>query len=71
MSVRPGLAVCLLAVPVLLLACEAPSGRFDAGSLSYVNIDSRDKVLCVQAFHTFPDDRAVLKIQSWYRLAAA
>jgi len=43
----------------------APSGRFDAGALSYV--DSRDKVLCVQAFHTFPDDCAVLKIQSWYR----
>jgi hypothetical protein len=45
----------------------APSGRFDAGALSYVNVDSRDKVLCVQAFHTFPDDCAVLKIQSWYR----
>ena len=45
-----------------------PSGRFDTGALSYVNIDSRDKVLCVQAFHTFPDDCAVLKIQSWYRM---
>ena len=45
----------------------APSGRFDAGALSYVNIESRDKSLCVQAFHTFPDDCAVLKIQSWYR----
>ena len=45
-----------------------PSGRFETGALSYVNIDSRDKSLCVQAFHTFPDDSAVLKIQSWYRL---
>lgn len=44
-----------------------PSGRFQSGAMSYVNIDSRDKVLCVQAFHTFPDDCAVLKIQSWYR----
>ncbi|HYO26175.1 MAG TPA: DUF2617 family protein [Lacipirellulaceae bacterium] len=45
-----------------------PSGRLTAGALSYVNVDSRDKTLCVQAFHTFPDDCAVLKIQSWYRL---
>jgi hypothetical protein len=47
------------------------TGRFELGALSYVNVDSRDKVLCVQAFHTFPDDRAVLKIQSWYRLGIA
>jgi hypothetical protein len=46
----------------------APSGRLAAGALSYVNVESRDKTLCVQAFHTFPDDCAVLKIQSWYRL---
>ena len=45
-----------------------PSGRLTAGALSYVNVESRDKSLCVQAFHTFPDDCAVLKIQSWYRL---
>lgn len=48
-----------------------PSGRFETGALSYVNIELRDKSLCVQAFHTFPDDSAVLKIQSWYRLAVA
>jgi hypothetical protein len=47
-----------------------PAGRFETGALSYVNVDSRDKVLCVQAFHTFPDDCALLKIQSWYRLGA-
>ncbi|RIK85866.1 MAG: DUF2617 domain-containing protein [Planctomycetota bacterium] len=47
-----------------------PSARFGAAALSYVNIDSRDKTLCVQAFHTFPDDCAVLKIQSWYRVGA-
>jgi hypothetical protein len=45
-----------------------PSGRLNAGALSYVNVDSRDKVFCIQAFHTFPDDCAVLRIQSWYRL---
>ncbi|MCC6492853.1 MAG: DUF2617 family protein [Pirellulales bacterium] len=48
-----------------------PSARFGSAALSYVNIDCRDKVLCVQAFHTFPDDCAVLKIQSWYRVGGA
>ncbi|MEQ8212066.1 MAG: DUF2617 family protein [Lacipirellulaceae bacterium] len=44
------------------------SGRFEDGALSYVNVDSRDKVFRVQAFHTFPADYAMLKVQSWYRL---
>lgn len=44
------------------------SGRIRAGALSYINLESRDKVFRVQAFHTFPDDYAVLKIQSWYRI---
>ena len=44
------------------------NGRLDTGALSYINVESRDKILRVQAFHTFPDDCAVLKIQSAYRL---
>lgn len=44
------------------------SGRLGMGAISYVNVESRDKTFRVQAFHTFPDDRAVLKIQSWFRL---
>jgi len=44
------------------------SGRFDTGAISYINVESRDKTLLVQAFHTFPDDCAVLKIQSRYSL---
>jgi hypothetical protein len=36
--------------------------------MSYINVDSRDKTLRVQAFHTFPDDCAILKIQSSYQL---
>jgi len=44
------------------------SGRMETGALSYINVDSRDKIFRVQAFHTFPDDFAVLKIQSSYRL---
>ena len=44
------------------------SGRWDKGAISYINVDSRDRVFRVQAFHTFPDDHAVLKIQSSYQL---
>ena len=46
------------------------SGRIGTGALSYISVDSRDKVFRIQAFHTFPDDYAVLKIQSWYRLGS-
>ena len=44
------------------------SGRLETGAMSYINVDSRDKTFRVQAFHTFPDDCAVLKIQSAYQL---
>ena len=44
------------------------SGRLDTGAMSYINVESRDKVFRVQAFHTFPDDCAILKLQSTYRL---
>ena len=44
------------------------SGRVGVGAMSYVNVESRDKSLRVRAFHTFPDDCAVLRTQSWFRL---
>ncbi len=44
------------------------SGRLGLGAMSYVNVESRDKSFRVQAFHTFPDDCAVLRIQSCFRL---
>ena len=44
------------------------SARFGTGAVSYVNLESRDKLFRVRALHTFPDDRALLKIQSSYRL---
>lgn len=44
------------------------SGRWETGAISYINVDSRDKLFRVQAFHTFPDDCALLKIQSSYQL---
>lgn len=44
------------------------SGRFEAGGMSYINTECRDKIFRVQAFHTFPDDSAVLRVQSTFRL---
>jgi hypothetical protein len=51
-----------------LLHCFEPSGRFGLGAMSYINIESRDRSLRVQAFHTFPDDYAIMKSQSVFTL---
>jgi hypothetical protein len=51
-----------------LLHCFEPSGRFGLGALSYVNLESRDRSFKVQAFHTFPDDYAIVKSQSVFAL---
>jgi len=40
------------------------SGRIALGALSYINVESRARRLLVQAFHTFPDDYAIVKSQS-------
>ncbi len=44
------------------------SGRFGLGAMSYINVQSRDRSLLVQALHTFPDDCAIVKSQSLFRL---
>jgi hypothetical protein len=36
--------------------------------LSFINLESRDRSLKVQAFHTFPDDYAIVKSQSVFSL---
>jgi hypothetical protein len=51
-----------------LLHCFEPSGRFGLGAMSYINVESRDRSLRVQAFHTFPDDYAIVKSQSVFTL---
>ena len=40
------------------------SGRMALGALSYINLEMRTRKLLIQAFHTFPDDYAIVKIQS-------
>jgi len=44
------------------------SGRIAMGALSYINLEARNHTLTVQAFHTFPDDYAIVKSQSVFRL---
>lgn len=42
------------------------SGRLALGALSYVHVETRNRSLLVQAFHTFPDDCAIVKSQSLF-----
>jgi hypothetical protein len=44
------------------------SGRMALGALSYINCQSRNRSLLIQAFHTFPDDYAIVKSQSLFEL---
>jgi Protein of unknown function DUF2617 len=44
------------------------SGRMALGALSYINVETRNSSLLVQAFHTFPDDHAIVKSQSLFQV---
>lgn len=44
------------------------SGRMALGALSYINIETRDRSVLTQAFHTFPDDCAIVKVQTLFEL---
>ena len=44
------------------------SGRMALGALSYINVEMRTRKLFIQAFHTFPDDYAIVKTQSVFQL---
>ncbi len=46
----------------------ASSGRMALGALSYINVETRNSSLLVQAFHTFPDDYAIVKSQSLFEI---
>jgi hypothetical protein len=51
-----------------MLHTFASSGRLAVGALSYVNVETRSRCLLVQAFHTFPDDYAIVKSQSLFEV---
>ena len=44
------------------------SGRMALGALSYVNVETRSRSMLIQAFHTFPDDCAIVKSQSLFEI---
>ncbi len=44
------------------------SGRMAMGALSYINVETRNRSMLIQAFHTFPDDYAIVKSQSLFQL---
>jgi hypothetical protein len=41
-------------------------GRLSLGAVSLIEIETRPRSLLVQAFHTFPDDLAIVKSQSLF-----
>jgi hypothetical protein len=44
------------------------SGRMALGAMSYIYPETRSRSLLIQAFHTFPDDCAIVKSQSVFEL---
>lgn len=44
------------------------SGRMALGAISYINVETRARSLLIQAFHTFPDDYAIVKSQSLFQI---
>jgi hypothetical protein len=44
------------------------SGRMALGAISYIYAEARNRRLRIQAFHTFPDDSAIVKCESVYEL---
>jgi hypothetical protein len=47
------------------------SGRMALGAISYINIETRLNSMLIQAIHTFPDDYAILKVESLFSLPTA
>jgi hypothetical protein len=42
------------------------SGRMALGAISYIHVESRLRSLTVRAFHTFPDDYAIVETRSQF-----
>ncbi len=51
-----------------LLQVFGASGRVTLGAVSYMHVDQRATQLTVQAFHTFPDEYAILKSFSTFTI---
>lgn len=46
----------------------ASVGRLNTAAVSWISVETRPHALLVQAFHTFPDDLAVMKTQSLFEI---
>ena len=46
------------------------NGRMSMGALSYVNVETRLRSTLIQAIHTFPDDHAIVKVESLFSIPA-
>lgn len=51
-----------------LLYCFNTGHRLSMGALSFIGVESRQRTLSVQAFHTFPDDYAIVKSQTLFEI---
>lgn len=51
-----------------LLYCFNSGNRVALGALSFIGVESRQRSVLVQAFHTFPDDYAIVKTQSLFEI---
>ncbi len=47
------------------------SGRVALGAISYIHLEARNRSFRVQAIHSFPDDSAIVKSESIFRLPGA
>jgi Protein of unknown function DUF2617 len=46
----------------------APKNRLATSPISHLHIESRPRGLLVQAFHTFPDEQAIVRTQSLFEI---
>ena len=44
-------------------------GRLSLGAVSWIDVETRPRGMIVQAFHTFPDDLAIVKSQSLFEVS--
>ncbi|QDT03646.1 hypothetical protein K227x_20300 [Rubripirellula lacrimiformis] len=46
------------------------SGRMALGALSYVSVETRRSSMLIQAIHTFPDDFAIVKVETLFSIGS-
>lgn len=45
------------------------SGRMALGAMSYIHVETRNRLLVVRTFHTFPDDYAIVRTESQFQIS--